>query len=139
MRPLDPRLLRDVRPARRYVGLTGAVGVATGVLVVAQAFLLAEVIASVVDGGDLRGLRRQVALLAAAVAGRALLAWVQERYGERAAGAVVTDLRRRVLAHAVALGPGGLGAAPAHGADHAGHHRPGVPARPTSPATCPSC
>lgn len=105
MRPLDPRLVREVRPARRYVLLTGATGSALGALVVVQAYLLADVIATVFAGGSLTERRGQVAALVGCVAVRAVLAWVQERYGERAATAVIADLRHRVLAHAVALGP----------------------------------
>jgi ATP-binding cassette subfamily C protein CydD len=44
-RPLDPRLLRHARAARRHVVLTAALGALTAGLVVAQALLLAEVIA----------------------------------------------------------------------------------------------
>lgn len=105
MRPLDPRLVREVRPARRYVLLTGATGSALGALVVVQAYLLADVIATVFSGGDVATRRPQVAALIGCVAARVGLSWVQERYGERAATAVIADLRLRVLAHAVALGP----------------------------------
>ena len=105
MRQLDPRLLREVRPARRYVALTAALGVCAGALVVAQALLLAQVIAVVVAGAPIGSASWQVGLLAGVVAGRAALAWVQTRYGDRAATAVIADLRRRVLTHAVALGP----------------------------------
>ncbi len=105
MPPLDPRLVREVRPARRYVLLTAATGSALGALVVVQAYLLADVIATVFAGGALTDRRGQVTALVGCVAVRALLAWVQERYGERAATAVIADLRHRVLAHAMALGP----------------------------------
>ena len=105
MRPLDPRLLREVRPARRYVVLTTGVGCAVGGLVVVQAVLLADVIAAVFSGVDVASKGRQLLALVAVVVARAVLAWVQERYGERAATDVISDLRQRVLAHAVALGP----------------------------------
>lgn len=105
MRPLDPRLLREVRPARRYVVLTTGVGCAVGGLVVVQAVLLADVIAAVFSGADVASKGRQLLALVAVVVARAVLAWVQERYGERAATDVISDLRQRVLAHAVALGP----------------------------------
>ena len=105
MRPLDPRLLREVRPARRYVALTAGVGVVVGALVVVQAILLADVIAAVFDGADVAAKGRQLLALVAVVVARAALAWVQERYGDRAATDVITELRQGVLAHAVALGP----------------------------------
>lgn len=94
-----------MRPARRYVLLTVSVGIGVGALVVVQALLLAEVIAAVFAGAAVAAKARELALLGVVVAARAALAWVQERYGERAATAVIADLRHRVLAHAVALGP----------------------------------
>ena len=105
MRPLDPRLLREVRPARRYVALTTGVGCAVGGLVVVQAVLLADVIAAVFSGADVASKGRQLLALVAVGVARAALAGVQERYGERAATDVISELRQRVLAHAVALGP----------------------------------
>ncbi|MDO8149067.1 thiol reductant ABC exporter subunit CydD [Isoptericola sp. b515] len=113
MRPLDPRLLRQARAARSYVLLTTALGVASAALVVVQAFAIAFVLGPVViatsPGGDgvvdQSGTARWLAVLAAAAAGRALVAWAQERFGRRAATAVVADLREQVVDHAVALGP----------------------------------
>lgn len=105
MRPLDPRLLREVAPARRWVVLTASVGTAVGALVVAQAWLLADVIAAVFAGADVTTERTQLVALGGVVVARAALAWVQQRYGERAATGVISELRHRVLAHAVALGP----------------------------------
>ena len=94
-----------MRPARRYITLTSAVGIGVGALVVVQALLLADVIAAVFAGADVTSKDRELGLLTGVVAARVALAWVQERYGERAATAVIADLRHRVLAHAVALGP----------------------------------
>ncbi|GAA4361828.1 thiol reductant ABC exporter subunit CydD [Angustibacter luteus] len=108
MPALDPRLLRQVAPARRYVALTAAVGVTTGALVVAQALLLADVVAAVFYGADVGAKRAQVGALAVVVLLRAVLAWVQERYGERAATQVVAQLRQDVLRHGASLGAGGL-------------------------------
>lgn len=50
MKPLDPRLLRQVGAARRYVALTVGLGVAAAGLIVAQALLLAALLAPVVLG-----------------------------------------------------------------------------------------
>ena len=94
-----------MRPARRYITLTSAVGIGVGALVVVQALLLADVIAAVFAVADVTSKDRELGLLTGVVAARVALAWVQERYGERAATAVIADLRHRVLAHAVALGP----------------------------------
>nr|WP_277211943.1 thiol reductant ABC exporter subunit CydD [Isoptericola croceus] len=113
MKPLDPRLLRQVRAARSYVALTALLGVASAALVVVQAFAVAHALAPVVvaasPGGDgvvdQTAIVRWLVVLAGAAAGRAAVAWAQERYGRRAATRVVADLREQVVAHAVALGP----------------------------------
>ncbi|WP_426563767.1 thiol reductant ABC exporter subunit CydD [Angustibacter sp. McL0619] len=105
MRSLDPRLLREITPARRYVLATGALGVLTGVLVLAQAVLLALVVSAVVDGADVASQRRRLTALSVVVLGRVVVSWTQERYGERAATSVISALRQRVLGHVVALGP----------------------------------
>ncbi|HVN10927.1 MAG TPA: ABC transporter transmembrane domain-containing protein, partial [Kineosporiaceae bacterium] len=101
MTPLDPRLLRHVRAARRYVALTAGFGVAAAGLLVAQAVLLADVIATAVavagrsvQGDDL-GVR--LVALAAVVAARATLAGSQERFGHRAATTVIADLRSALV------------------------------------------
>ncbi len=111
MRPLDPRLLRYAHAARAYVALTGGLGVATAALAVAQAFLLGSVISAVVAGAPAAGQATSLAWLAAVVLARAVVVWAQERYGERAAVAVVADLRHQVTGRAVALGPAYLDSA----------------------------
>ncbi|GAB6903852.1 thiol reductant ABC exporter subunit CydD [Kineosporia succinea] len=102
MKPLDPRLLRQARAARLYVGLTSGLGVATTALLVVQSLLLAHVVAGVAtDGltfGDVRG---QVAGLGIVLAVRAVIAGAQERFGHRAATTVVRQLREKLIAHAV--------------------------------------
>lgn len=113
MRPLDPRLLRQVRAARSYVLLTAALGAASAALVVVQAFAIAHALAPVVvatspgfDGTlDRAALTTWLAVLAGAAVGRSLVAWAQERFGRRAVTSVVAGLREQVVTHAVALGP----------------------------------
>ncbi|TGJ94870.1 thiol reductant ABC exporter subunit CydD, partial [Actinotalea fermentans ATCC 43279 = JCM 9966 = DSM 3133] len=51
MKPLDPRLLRQARAARGYVVLTAVLGLVTAGLVVAQALLVASVLAPAIQGG----------------------------------------------------------------------------------------
>ncbi|MGN6613027.1 MAG: thiol reductant ABC exporter subunit CydD [Angustibacter sp.] len=111
MRPLDPRLLRYAHAARGYVALTGGLGVATAGLAVAQAFLLGTVISAVVAGASAGSQTGSIAWLAGVVLVRAVVVWAQERYGERAAVAVVADLRHQVTRRAVALGPAYLDSA----------------------------
>lgn len=109
MKPLDPRLLRHARAARRYIALTTVLGLASAGLVVAQALLVANAVAPVVDGdagwADVAPL---VGWFAAVALARVLVTVVQESLAHRAAADVVAELRASVLARAVALGPRGL-------------------------------
>ena len=106
MRPLDPRLLRHARATAPYIGVVAALGVATAGLVVAQAVLLAHAIsAAFLDRAGPAELRPTLAGLAAVVAARAGLAWVGESAAVRASASVKAQLRRRLLARVVALGP----------------------------------
>ncbi len=98
MRPLDPRLLRHAQAARRYIVLTAGLGIVTTVLVVAQAMLLADVIAGVsLEGEGLSEVRTALLLLAALVLARAGVAGAQERFGHRAATRVISQLREALL------------------------------------------
>jgi thiol reductant ABC exporter CydD subunit len=106
MKPLDPRLLRRARAARVFLLGSVAIGVATGILVVVQAVLLARGIAGVVLRGDSVG--RVAWWLAAVVVARAALVWLQEVVAQRAAAAVKSTLRRQVLEHSLKLGPAWL-------------------------------
>lgn len=106
MKPLDPRLLRYARAARGYLALTVALGLVTAGLVIAQAILLAQVLAAAAhDAATLPDLLPRVGWLAAVVAARALAVGVQERYAHRAATRAIAELREQVVARAAALGP----------------------------------
>lgn len=99
MKPLDPRLLRHVHAARWYVALTVGLGVAAAALIVAQALLIAALLTPVVrgDGVSAHDLVWPFAGLAAVIAGRAAVAWAQERYALRAAARTIAELRRAVV------------------------------------------
>ncbi|WP_432878255.1 thiol reductant ABC exporter subunit CydD [Kribbella sp. CA-245084] len=103
MKPLDPRLLRRARGARVFLAASVLIGVASGVLIVVQAVLLAHGITGVVLRGT--GVAGVALALALVVAGRALLVWAQEVVAQRAAAAVKSTLRRQVLEHSLKLGP----------------------------------
>ena len=106
MKPLDPRLLKHARASAWYIGILVVLGAVTAGLVVAQAQLLATAIAGAFTGGDtLRALRGVVIALAVVLAGRALVAWATETVSYRASTVVKAQLRGRVLARAMALGP----------------------------------
>ena len=104
MKPLDPRLLRHARAARRHVVTTAALGLVTAALVVAQALLLAAALAPLVERSGAE-VRTPLAWLAAVVLARTLVAGAQERFAHRAAVAAVAELREQVLRRAVELGP----------------------------------
>ncbi|MFI9487274.1 thiol reductant ABC exporter subunit CydD [Promicromonospora sp. NPDC052451] len=107
MKPLDPRLLRQVRAARWYVALTVGLGIAAAALIVAQALLIAALLTPVVRGDGVSGplLVRTFAGLALVVGGRAAVAWAQERYALRAAARTVAELRRAVVEAWALRGP----------------------------------
>ncbi len=96
MKPLDPRLVRRSRAVRRYLAASVAVGVATAVVVVAQAAVLAWLIARGFEGRPATA--ALLAGVAACFAGRALLAWVHATLSERASVAVKSGLRDEVTA-----------------------------------------
>ena len=104
MRPLDPRLLRHARQAWAYIAALVVLGAVTAGLIIAQAELLAGGISAVFahHAAPVRGI---LAALAAVIAGRALAGWATEAASYRASAAVKSQLRRRLLARAVELGP----------------------------------
>ncbi|GHF42808.1 ABC transporter [Streptomyces mashuensis] len=112
MKPVDPRLLRYASATRVFLAASVLLGLAGAGLVVAQAMLIAEVVTGAFQHGRTTGdLARPLALLAATAGGRAVVAWLTELCAHRAAAAVKSQLRTRLLEHAVRLGPAGHGRA----------------------------
>jgi len=110
MRPLDPRLLREVPAARRFVVLCIVLALGTAATIVAQAALLGHVVATAFLGHrTLSRLEVPLAALAAVSVARGALAWAFESGGSIAAAGTVTTLRTRLLAHLVRARPGGIG------------------------------
>ena len=121
MRPLDPRLIGRIGPARRYVIVTAVLGLATAIAIGLQAFVISRLLAPVLAPSPLeadglgwlgalvpvsaRELGTGVTWLLAIVAVRVLLTWTQERLAHRAGVAVVAELRGKVVSHAAELGP----------------------------------
>ena len=106
---LDSRLLRYARTTRRFVVLAVAVGGATALLVVAQASLIATIVAGAfVEHRSVTSLRTPIAVLLAIIAGRAALAWAAERAAHRASASAKSELRRAASARVATLGPSGL-------------------------------
>ena len=107
VRPLDPRLLKHARRATVPIAVLGALGLATALLVVAQAWLLATVITQVfIDKATLSQLMTPVLVLAAVAVARAAVAWAAQASAHRASAAAKTELRAALLARVLALGPG---------------------------------
>ncbi|MCR3720254.1 MULTISPECIES: thiol reductant ABC exporter subunit CydD [Prauserella salsuginis group] len=96
--------------ARRALAASGVLALLNAACLVAQAFLLASVLADVVVGGGAGaghtgGLAPRLGLLLATVAGRAVLAWAIRVVAARAAAGAKEELRAHVLDHALRLGP----------------------------------
>ncbi|MFD9389775.1 thiol reductant ABC exporter subunit CydD [Streptomyces sp. NPDC060000] len=109
MKPIDPRLLRYARATRLFLVAIVGLGVVGAVLVIAQAMLIAEaVVGAFQDGLSIAELRTPLLLLVAVAVGRALVAWLTELAAHRASAAVKSELRRRLVERATALGPNWL-------------------------------
>jgi thiol reductant ABC exporter CydD subunit len=105
----DPRLLRYARTTRAYLLLSVLLGAVTALLVVAQAWLLADTVAGAfAHGEDLARLRVPLVLLFAAVVARATLGWCAERAAHRASARAKSELRTALVERIAALGPARL-------------------------------
>lgn len=121
MKPIDPRLIARIGPARRYVAVTAALGFLTAFTILIQALLVARMLAVVLapsalteDGLgplgrivplDARNLAKGLPLLVAVVVARVVIVWVQERLAHRAGTKVISELREAVVDHAASMGP----------------------------------
>ncbi|WCB95183.1 ATP-binding/permease protein CydD [Baekduia alba] len=97
MRALDPRLLRRARAARTLLAVDVALGLVTTAAVLAQASLLAWVIAQVFDGASARECSGALVALALLGVLRGAVSWGTEVAGRSAASAVLSELRRALL------------------------------------------
>ena len=109
MRPVDPRLLRHAAAARGYLVLTVVLGLVTTGLILAQAGLLARALAAPATGIGVAALAGTLGALLAVLAARAVAAYGGELAALRAAAAVKSQLRRKLTAHVLRLGPAWLG------------------------------
>ncbi|HEU5420921.1 MAG TPA: thiol reductant ABC exporter subunit CydD [Streptosporangiaceae bacterium] len=108
-RPIDPRLLRYASAARGCLALTVAAGLAGTGLVLAQAGLLARVLATAAAGAGIAALATPLIALAAVLAARAALSYGGEAAALRAAATVKSQLRRRLLNRAFQVSPASPG------------------------------
>jgi ATP-binding cassette, subfamily C, bacterial CydCD len=106
VRPLDPRLLKYAKTTRNYMAFAAVNGIVTAVIVITQAIVLGELLASVFIGGkqfvDVKG---QLFLLAVLVIVRAVSAWFSDYIAARSSAAAKSELRMAVLSRSAKLGP----------------------------------
>lgn len=96
--PIDPRLLRRARATRGYLVAGVAVGSATAILTLGQAWLLSRSVSDIFATGGLSTLGWAVGGLAAVFGLKALLSWLNEWLAQRASAAVKSQLRRDIMA-----------------------------------------
>ena len=107
--PLDPRLLRYAWTTRRFLTLTVAIGGLTALLLIGQAWLIAQIVAGAfLDHRSLTSLHGALLAFLAVIAGRSVLAWAAERTAHRASASAKSELRHAAAEHVAALGPAGL-------------------------------
>lgn len=103
---MDRRLFRQVKSARVSLGATVILGVLAAVATIAQMVFLARVVNQVflrgADLGDVRGLLFSLLVVGVARAG---LLWLREITAQRGAVRVKSELREKLFAHVLRLGP----------------------------------
>ncbi len=108
MRALDPRLARRAEPVRVLLGVDVALGVATALLVLVQATLLARIVARAFEGAPLGAVTTDLALLGLAFAVRGAIAWAFEAAGGRAAATVLSEFRLELVERRLKAQPAAL-------------------------------
>ncbi|WP_063833766.1 thiol reductant ABC exporter subunit CydD [Nocardia sp. NRRL WC-3656] len=107
-RPVDPRLWRHARSARRYLIVSVGLSLVITAGIVVAALMLARVAAGVITDPGQRTIgawTAELAILAAAIAVRTVANWWQSRLAHRAGAQVVAELENSVLAAGAALPP----------------------------------
>lgn len=105
--PVDPRLWRYSRSARRYLVLIVVLALIDTAAVVVSAVMLGTVLAGVItsDAREMSDWAAQLWILLGAIVVRTLAAWLQARYGHRAASRVVEEIENEVLDAASHMDP----------------------------------
>ncbi len=108
-RETQRRLSKTSRAARRHLIVTVALGLAATVLIVAQATLLAYVIAEAFIGGrSLAALTAPLLWLVGVSVARGAVDAGFEASGRRGAARVMAELRSRLVRHLLLVRPGAL-------------------------------
>ena len=109
MKPVDRRLLRHARAARGYLAVVVVLGLVLTALVLAQAGLLARALAGAAPGVGTVALWPVLVSLLAVVLARSVTVYGGEVAALRASASVKSQLRRRLAAQVLRLGPAWLG------------------------------
>ncbi|HYJ75094.1 MAG TPA: thiol reductant ABC exporter subunit CydD [Kineosporiaceae bacterium] len=109
MRALDRRLLARARPIRVALGVDVALGLLATGLLIAQAVIVATLVAHAFDGARAGAVAPLLVALAGVVAVRAVLSGATETIGRQAAGRVMSDLRRALVRSRLAGAPAARG------------------------------
>lgn len=105
MKALDPRLLRCARATRTFLFVSIGLGAFSAVLIVAQAWLLADVVASAFLGGkSLAQLQTPLIVLLGVVVARAAVSWGAELAASRCSARAKSQLRGALLERVARLG-----------------------------------
>src|SRR5262249_40386582 len=105
LRALDPRLLSYARATRTFVSISVALGALSALLIVTQAWLIADVVARAFIGGrSLDQLQGPLVALLLVVLARAAVAWAGELAAVRCSARAKSQLRRALLERIPVLG-----------------------------------
>ncbi|AYF73336.1 thiol reductant ABC exporter subunit CydD [Nocardia yunnanensis] len=107
-RPVDPRLWRHARSARRYLGISVGLSLVTTGGIVVAALALARVLAGVVTEPEHRRIgswTAELVIFAVAVLCRVVATWWQSRLAHRAGAQVVAELETAALTAGAQLPP----------------------------------
>lgn len=108
MRPLDPRLLSYAGAARTFFGVGIVLGIVRTVSTLAFCWLLSQAIVGAIAGRPLGELQPGIIGIASIGIVRAATIWAMDVASARAAAAVKSQLRRRLVRSIGRLGPGWL-------------------------------
>lgn len=101
---VDPRLTRYARATRSFLAVSVALGSMSALMIIAQAWLLAYVIAAAFAGKGIAQLTTPLAVLFGVVLARGALAWGAELAAGRSSTLAKRQLRAALLRRVAALG-----------------------------------
>ena len=105
MRALDQRLLAYARATRTFLFVSVGLGVLSALLIVSQAWLLADVVSRAFRGdSSLAALQAPLVVLLLVVLGRAMVAWLAELAASRSSARAKSQLRAALLQRSARLG-----------------------------------